>query len=480
MQTERGFTVVLIGATLLGAAACWAPASDPQYITDEQGRALILHGLNVSNSAKYDSQRMPWVGPDDVARMSRDWGFNFARFLLSWDALEPAPGVYDEVYLDRVAERIEWFRAAGIYVVLDMHQDVYGPVASDGREIGGNGAPPWAFQTDGQAFRRNTTDWFLNYWQPAIKRAFDNFWDHAGHPELQDHYCAAWAHVAERFADDPIVIGYDLMNEPWSGSALGGSIHGVAGFDSGLFKSFIDRCIAAIRSADEDGWVWFEPRAWGPNDGWESEIGRVEDPREGPDRLVYFPHYYSVWAETTEFYDPSQGEDPIWRWHHNRKREIDVQRAPMLVGEWGGPTSIVGWEDYFGDFLRVADRLTSGWAYWEYGRGGWSPIDAAGNEKDPVNVLVRAYPQRIAGKPRFIDYDADARVLRLAFEEKPGVSGPTEIYIPAARFFPSGFDLSVGDPEGTWSSSWDPVREILSISTDPATPLHVVTITPND
>jgi endoglycosylceramidase len=51
-----------------------------------------------------------------------------------------------------------------------------------------------------------------------VIRAFDNFWNYEEHPELQDHYAAMWAHVAERFRDHPAVIGYDLMNEPWQGS----------------------------------------------------------------------------------------------------------------------------------------------------------------------------------------------------------------------------------------------------------------------
>jgi len=63
---------------------------------------------------------------------------------------------------------------------------------------------------------------------------------------------------------------------------------------------------------------------------------------------------------------------------------------------------------------------------------------------------------------------------------KPGLTGPTEIYMPAARFFPSGFELSVSDPAGTWSSKWDTDREVLSISTNPAITLHMVTIIPSD
>lgn len=68
---------------VLGATACGAPPEDPQYITDPQGRALILHGLNVANTAKYD-----------------------------------------------------------IFTVIDMHQDVYGTTMSDGRPTTvGNGHP---------------------------------------------------------------------------------------------------------------------------------------------------------------------------------------------------------------------------------------------------------------------------------------------------------------------------------------------------
>lgn len=117
---------------LLAASACWAPPEDPQFITDAQGRALVLHGLNVSNTAKYDPDRVPWVGQTDVERMSRAWGFNFARYLISWDGLEPTKGIIEEAYLDRIATRLDWFAAAGIHVVIDMHQDVYGSTASDG------------------------------------------------------------------------------------------------------------------------------------------------------------------------------------------------------------------------------------------------------------------------------------------------------------------------------------------------------------
>src|SRR5690349_7505795 len=63
-----------------------------QFVTDSQGRALILHGLNVSGSAKDDPLRMPWIDQTQAARIAHDWGFNAVRFLIFWDAAEPRPG----------------------------------------------------------------------------------------------------------------------------------------------------------------------------------------------------------------------------------------------------------------------------------------------------------------------------------------------------------------------------------------------------
>lgn len=468
-----------VSRTLLAAAlltllsACDAPPSDPQFITDDQGRALILHGINVSGDAKWTDDYMPWVEQPDVARLAEDWGFNFARFLMSWEALEPQPGVYDEAYLDDVAVRLDWLADAGIYIVLDMHQDLYGPVDSDGRWIGGNGHPPWSFLTDGVPHVPSPLDWFLTYWSPAVTRAFDNFWDYDGHAFLQDHYADALAHVAERFRGYPRVLGYDIMNEPFAGSLVSETTT----FDQGPYRAFLERVIERIRAVDPDGWIFYEPRAWGPNSGSPSEIGVLDDPRPGGNRLAYFPHYYSLFVDAFESYDSST-DDSLTNWAGNRRAEIDAQRAPLLIGEWGTGTQVTNFREYLQDVARMADHMTSGWTYWSYDLGGWSLIDANREETPQADILVRAYPQRIAGTPLYIDYDPDTRILVVAYEEKAGVTGPTEIYVPKRRFFPDGFDLEVLEG-GSWKSRWDDSREILSVSADPAQPVHTLTIRPS-
>ncbi|MEB2344197.1 MAG: cellulase family glycosylhydrolase [Deltaproteobacteria bacterium] len=465
--------LLFLAALLLAATGMHPVAENPRFLTDEQGRALILHGINVSNSTKDDPLRLPFVEQADVQRLADDFGFNFVRFLLQWDAIEPVEGVYDDVYLGWVAERMQWFADAGIYVVLDMHQDVYGKIDRDGRYIGHNGAPPWAFLTDGLPFEPQPS-WFLDYLQPAILRAFDNFWDHAGHPDLQDRYAAAWAHVAARFRDTPNVLGYDLMNEPWPGSAFFGDI---AGWEGGAYQEFLERCIAAIRTVDSDGWIFYEPRSVGVNAGQPSYLGVLDDVRAGEPRLAYFPHYYAIGPDVTGVWDP-ETDTSLEDWAANRKTEIDAQVAPLLIGEWGTGRGVVNWRGYLEAVARMADHTASGWAFWDYSLGGWGPIDGERNETETADVLTRAYPQRVAGTPRFVDFDPATRVLRVEFDEKPGVTGATEIYVPAGRHYPEGFELVTSDPGGSWSQSWDPTRELLSYVADPESAQHVVEIRP--
>ena len=128
----------------------------------------------------------------------RDWGMNVIRLGIIWDGLEPEPGVYDDAYLAAMDQRVAWAANHGLYVFLDMHQDLYSVLYSDG-------APEWATLTDDQPHIDRGDVWSDAYLtSPAIQRAFENFWANAPASDglgIQDHYAAAWRHVAERYAD---------------------------------------------------------------------------------------------------------------------------------------------------------------------------------------------------------------------------------------------------------------------------------------
>lgn len=472
-----------LGALIVLAGCGYTPAA-PQYIQDGQGRALILHGLNTSSSAKSDPQRLPWITAADVEREQQAWGFNFVRFLIFWDALEPQPGQIDQAYLAAVAERVDWYTQRGMYVLLDMHQDLYSSL------FFGDGAPAWAVDTcrrdeQGQIIRcfdppaEPLDPWWLLYAHPAVMTAFDNFWDYAHSPALQNHYLLAWQAVAARFADNPYVIGYDLMNEPSGGSKLRPEQ-----FEPARLHPFYVRLIAAIRAVDPDKWLFYEPQALGVNFGLPSALGVLDDPRPGPDRLVYIPHFYPVTVHEGGGFDGDLQSFKAWA--RARSAELNAQLAPLVLGEYGLPAQ--SGDKLFVDYVTVmADVMGGGWAYWDSTPGGWGPLDANLNEKPLANWLTRTYARAIAGQPVSFLYNPETRVFELVFDEAADVSGPTEIYIPAARHYPTGWQLEVVSA-GAYTWEWDAdaedgdnYYEVLLLTTDANDGLqrYRVTIRPN-
>ena len=445
---------------------------DWRYVTDDLGRALILHGLNVDGDAKGDG--LPSITEDEVHQLAAEYGFNHARYLIFWSRIEPEQGVYDEAYLDEVETRLDWLADAGLHVVLDMHQDCWGDTiyqlaAGDDDPHGANGAPMWATIIDDQPHTQPEGFWSLCYISADVIRAFDNFWDHDGHPELQDHYAAMWAHVAARFHDHPAVIGYDIMNEPWEGSL----VMDQETFDETLYHAFLQRVIDAIRTVDADGWVFFEPRAFGPNQAEPSWLPRLADPRPGDPHLVYYPHFYPVAYETG--YDPAN-DGYIDQWQGHRIDEQAEYLSPMLVGEYSTlPCDDEDERDaYFTRMNTMLDLTTSGWAFWDRG----VTDDTIGDgEIQVLDYLLRVYPRAVAGQPISHAFDADTRAFTLVFESRARVEGATEIAVPAA-LYPDGWTLDVSDPEGSWSSTFDEATGVLTVVTDPETETHTVTITP--
>ncbi|MBI3181140.1 MAG: cellulase family glycosylhydrolase [Myxococcales bacterium] len=111
--------------------------TDRTYLRDEHGRYLSFHGINVSCSTKVpevDAAGLPsYLGKPfaleeakaHFARL-RGWGFNAVRLLVMWEAVEPLRrGEYDGAYLAYLRELVKAAGESGLYVLLDMHQDMF-------------------------------------------------------------------------------------------------------------------------------------------------------------------------------------------------------------------------------------------------------------------------------------------------------------------------------------------------------------------
>ena len=108
-------------------------AVDGQRFVDKAGRQLILHGINTGGNPKSDTS---WADPKWFVHM-RDWGYNVLRLQIEWSRLEPQYGKYDEAYLKQVDQQIAHAKANGIYIFLDMHQDLFGvKTGYDGARLG--------------------------------------------------------------------------------------------------------------------------------------------------------------------------------------------------------------------------------------------------------------------------------------------------------------------------------------------------------
>ncbi|HEX6479170.1 MAG TPA: cellulase family glycosylhydrolase [Ktedonobacteraceae bacterium] len=233
------------------------------HFKDEAGRTLLLRGINLGGSSKvpfspdgathirdgfFEHRDVSFVGrpfplqeADEHFSRLQAWGFNFLRFLVTWEAIEHAgPGMYDQAYLDYVYEVVRKAQEYGFQVFIDPHQDVWS------RFSGGDGAPGWTFEATGMdittfqitgaaqvhqlygdPFPRMV--WPTNGARLAAGTMFTLFFggnDFApmlridGEPVqdyLQRHYIEAVKQIALRVRDLPNVIGYDTMNEPLSG-----------------------------------------------------------------------------------------------------------------------------------------------------------------------------------------------------------------------------------------------------------------------
>ena len=438
-----------------------------RHITDKWGRVLILRGINSSNSSKSAHDFMPWVKKKHVIQETKEFGFNVVRFLIFWAAIEPEKGVFDEEYLDRLAKRIKWYTDNGAYVFLDMHQDVYG------YSVRGNGAPPWATEVGPYKkyqHKKIGKKWWLQNINPAVTRAYSNFWRYKKYKYLQDHYIKAWEKVAKRFKGNPKVIGYDLMNEPHSPDIT-------PFFEKKRVKDFYHRVIRAIRKIDQDKWLFIEPRSFMVNFGLPSFLPKITDSRQGESRLVYAPHLYPLFLHEGTPYQTIDRKN-ISDWSINRTKELERLKTPLLVGEFGGSDNIPNLNSFLEEVTNMFDYMQAGWTWYSNQPGSWALVKRNGQEYPKVHYLVRTYPRAISGTPHGFFFDIKTGEFQLFFKTKKGVKAPTEIFIPK-RHYPQGFNVQIYNQtaESQWEKKWDPQSQILYIKTEQSPNPYTITIT---
>ena len=95
------------------------------FFTDSGGQ-ILFNGLNVL--CRDPQMGYCYPGFADALPWFRESGFNLIRLGIFWDGVEPEPGKYDRVYLEKVKAIVKEAEKNGIYVMLDMQQGTYRPV----------------------------------------------------------------------------------------------------------------------------------------------------------------------------------------------------------------------------------------------------------------------------------------------------------------------------------------------------------------
>jgi len=422
-----------------------------RWLTDPQGRVVILHGAQIDRSPYAAKINRVDISDENVRFMGAQ-GFNVARVSLLYSSVEPQLGRFDQGYLDSHLDLDRRLAAAGIYDLLELHQGQYGPV------VNGGGFPDWMTDTSGMP---NTYEPYARGYidNPAQNAAWDNFWRNAPAADgvgFQDHFAAGLRHISERFSRAPGLLGIEILNEPWPGSlwALCASPFGCppGGFDQTALTAFYRRTVRAIRAADPKHAIVYEPNLLF-DFGAQTQVGAI-----GDDNVVFAFHPYCLGRAPglTSFPDPigACGINDEFVFANVAAYAARSGHA-LLMDEWGNDT-----DRAFNDRVAAeADRHMLGWSYWSYEdccnspaaivKDPAQPPTAPGNlRRDILDALVRAYPQAIAGTPTSWSYDPKAERFALAYSTKRVAGGTfadgavTQIEVPPLHY-PTGYDVAI-------------------------------------
>jgi endoglycosylceramidase len=411
---------------------------DGGYFNDELGRALVLHGINVSNYTKSAADRMSWHGPEDFVSLAAT-GLNSIRLLVVWAALMPEEGKIEQAYLDALGERVDWAHEAGLLVILDMHQDLFG------YGFGGNGAPLWACPEEKYAAYQPTTPWWRNYTSPPVKECFDRFY---GSDDVFAHFRDAWSAVGARFAEHPAVVGFDLLNEPNWGN------HDMAAFVPEVWQPRMEQLAAALREEAPARIVFFQGMAM-------AGLAYVDDfvPAADP-RTAFAPHYYHPLLHEGVPYNQTHFPQLVAGFDAIAEMAVLLGEVPVWLGEFGVHTQVPSQLDYLDDTLVELARRRWSWAYWADDRAdsGFSLRSADGSVKPELLLrLGHAYARRVPGPLLEQSLDRSGRAYSARFRWTH--DAPLELWTG-----PVGEDESRPAPavenEGDGAASCEPVAAL--------------------
>ena len=159
-------------------------------------KGMVFHNAVAVSPTVADPDMTTEQDYEEIASL----GFNTVRYLFNYNILEEEdqPGVLKSTAFDWMDQNIEWAQNHGIHIILDYH-------------LTRGGVP--------------TTGGNQNIWTAGE----DN----------QEALVAVWDAISERYKDNPTVLGYGLVNEPFIETG-----------NNSDYDALIDRLVTTIRAND--------------------------------------------------------------------------------------------------------------------------------------------------------------------------------------------------------------------------------------
>lgn len=332
---------VAITATLAGSAKDFLKVNGPD-IVDSKGEKFYIKGTNLGNwlnpegymfgfqrtssAHMIDEALRELVGPTEARRFWQNFKDNYIteadfRFIAEKGANTiRVPFNYrmftNEDYMGlndagegfrRLDDCVRWARQNGVRLILDMHDC---PGGQTGDNIDDSYGYPW-LMTD---------------------------------PVAQQQFVDIWRQIAEHYADEDVILGYELANEPvatyWEGEERDRL--------NAALEPLYKRATAAIREVDPNHIILLG----GPQ--WNSYFGNFTD-WTFDDNIMYTCHRYGgpATAEAIASYIEFR----------------DKTNRPMYMGELGHNT-----DEWMSDFVDAMRANNIGYTFWPYKKIGDSAM----------------------------------------------------------------------------------------------------------
>ena len=249
--------------------------------------AVINELIGPAEAAKFWKQyRDSYITESDI-RFIHEAGFNSIRIPFHYKLIDDGTGF---PLLDRV---IGWCRQNHIWVILDMH---CAPGGQTGTNIDDSWGYPWLFESE----------------------------------EEQQFVVGFWRAIAQHYADEPAILGYDLLNEP-----IPPPVESLNPRLEPVYRKITD----AIRQVDTHHAVILGGTQW------DSNFQVFGPPIDS--NAIYTFHKY--WTSPTK--------DVIQSYLDFRER----YQVPIWMGESGENK-----DEWIAEFRVMLEKNNVGWAFWPY------------------------------------------------------------------------------------------------------------------